>query len=43
VEQNDLKNVAHFVINMVAMQVEGEEPKPDMNRLLAMPEKLVDL
>jgi hypothetical protein len=31
VEQNDLKNVAHFVINMVAMQVEGEEPKLDIN------------
>jgi hypothetical protein len=43
VELNDLKNATHFVMDMVATQVEGERPKPAIDRLLAAPEKLVDL
>jgi hypothetical protein len=43
VDLNDLKNAAHFVMDMLATHVEGEEPKSAIDRLLAAPEKLVDL
>jgi hypothetical protein len=42
VELNDLKNAAHFVMDMVEMQVAREEPKPTIVRLLAAPQKLID-
>ena len=42
-ELNDLKNVAHFAMDILASQVEGEEPKPAIDRLLAAPEKLLNL
>jgi hypothetical protein len=40
VELNDLKNATHFAM---ASQVEGEEPKPAIDHLIAAPEKLQDL
>jgi hypothetical protein len=43
VELNDLKNAAHFVMDMVETQVAGEEPKPAIDQLLTAPEKLVNL
>jgi hypothetical protein len=43
VELNDLKNAAHFVMDMVETQVVGKEPKPAIDRLLAAPQKSVDL
>jgi chromosome segregation ATPase len=43
VELNDLKNAANFVMDILASQVKGEEPKPAIDRLLATPEKLLDL
>jgi hypothetical protein len=43
VELVDLKNVANFAMDMLASQVEGEEPKPAIDHLLATPEKLLDL
>jgi hypothetical protein len=43
VELNDLKNVVHFAMDILASQVEGEEPKLAIDRLLARPKKLLDL
>jgi chromosome segregation ATPase len=43
VELNNLKNTAHFVMDMVETQVTGEEPKSSIDRLLAAPENLVNL
>jgi chromosome segregation ATPase len=43
VELNNLKNAAHFAMDILASQVEGEEPKSAIDRLLAAPEKLLDL
>jgi hypothetical protein len=43
VELNDFNNVAHFAMDILASQVEGEEPKPAIDRLLTTPEKLLDL
>jgi hypothetical protein len=43
VELNDLKNAAHFAMDILASQVEGGEPKPFIACLLAVPEKLLDL
>jgi hypothetical protein len=43
VELNDLKSVAHFAMDIVVSRVEGDEPKPAIDRLLAAPEKLLDL
>jgi hypothetical protein len=43
VEVNDLKNAANYVMDMVEMPVAGEEPKPAVDRLLAAPQKLVNL
>jgi hypothetical protein len=43
VELNDLKNATHFAMDIIASQVEGEEPKPAIDHLIAAPEKLQDL
>jgi hypothetical protein len=43
VDLNNLENVAHFAMDIIASQVEGEEPKPTIDRLIAAPEKLLDL
>jgi hypothetical protein len=43
VEVNDLNNTANYVMDMVETQVATEEPKPTIDRLLAVPQKLVDL
>jgi chromosome segregation ATPase len=43
VELNNLKNTTHFTMDILASQVEGEEPKPAIDLLLAAPEKLLDL
>jgi hypothetical protein len=43
VELNDLKNTAHYAMDMIVLQVEGEEPKPAIDHLIAIPEKLLDL
>jgi hypothetical protein len=42
-ELNDLKNAAHLAMDMMASQVEGEEPNPAIDRLIATPEKLLYL
>jgi hypothetical protein len=43
VELTDLKNAAHYAMDMIAPQVEGEEPKSTLDRLNVAPEKLLDL
>jgi hypothetical protein len=43
VEVNGLKNAADHVMDMVEPQVAGEEAKLAIDRLLAVPQKLVDL
>jgi hypothetical protein len=43
VELNDLKNATHYAMDMIASQVEGEDPKPAIDRLIGIPEKLLDL
>jgi hypothetical protein len=43
VELNDLKNATHFAMDIIASQVEGEEPKPAIDHLIAAPKKLQDL
>jgi hypothetical protein len=43
VELNDLKNAAHFAMDILASQVKWEDPKPAIDCLLAAPEKLLDL
>jgi chromosome segregation ATPase len=43
VEPNDLKNATHYAMDVIASPVEGEEPKPALDSLIAIPEKLLDL
>jgi hypothetical protein len=43
VELNSLKNATHFAMDIIASQVEGEDPKPAIDCLIATPEKLLDL
>jgi hypothetical protein len=43
VKLKDFKNAAHFAMDIIASQVEGEEPKPAIDRLIAAPEKLLHL
>jgi hypothetical protein len=43
VELTDLKNVAHYAMDMIASHVEGEEPKTALDRLIDIPERLLTL
>jgi hypothetical protein len=43
VEHNNMKNATHFAMGIVASPVEGEEPNPAIDQLLAAPKELLDL
>jgi hypothetical protein len=43
VELRDLKNTAHYAMDCIAAQVEGEEPKPILDRLIETPDRLLKL
>jgi hypothetical protein len=43
VELTNLKNVAHYSMEMIAAHVEGEEPKPALDRLIDIPNRLLTL
>jgi hypothetical protein len=43
VELTDLKHGAHYAMYMIATQVEGEEPKSALDRLIDIPERLLTL
>jgi septum formation topological specificity factor MinE len=43
VELNDLKNAAHYAMDMIAVQVEGEEPKSALDRIIVIPDRLLTL
>jgi hypothetical protein len=43
VELNDLKNVVHYAMDYIAAQVEGEEPKSALDRLIDIPDRLLTL
>jgi septum formation topological specificity factor MinE len=43
VELNDLKNVAHYAMDMIAVQVEGEEPNSALDRIIVIPDRLLTL
>jgi hypothetical protein len=43
VELTDLKNAAHYAMDMIAAQVEGEEPMFALDRLINIPDKLLTL
>jgi hypothetical protein len=43
VELSDLKNAAHYAMDFIAVQVEGEEPKSALNRLIDIPDRLLTL
>jgi hypothetical protein len=42
VELTDLKNATHYAMDMIASQFEWEEPKSALDRLIAIPYKLLD-
>jgi hypothetical protein len=43
VELNDLKNAAHYAMDMITVQVEGEEPKSALDRIIDIPDRLLTL
>jgi hypothetical protein len=43
VELRDLKNAAHYAMDCIAMQVEGEEPKSILDHLIETPDRLLTL
>jgi hypothetical protein len=43
VELNVLKNVVHYAMDYIATQVEGEEPKSALDRLIDIPDRLLTL
>jgi hypothetical protein len=43
VELNDLKNAAHYAMDFIAAQVEGEKPKSALDRLIDIPDRLLTL
>jgi chromosome segregation ATPase len=43
VELRDLKNAAHYAMDYIAAQVEGEEPKSALDHLIDIPDKLLTL
>jgi hypothetical protein len=40
VELTDLKNAAHYAMDVIAAQVEREEPKSSLNRLIDILDRL---
>jgi hypothetical protein len=43
VELTDLKNTTHYAMDVIATQVEGEEPKSALDHLIDVPDKLLTL
>jgi hypothetical protein len=43
VELRDLKSAAIYAMDCIAVQVEGEEPKSAVNRLIETPDRLLTL
>jgi hypothetical protein len=43
VDLRDLKNTAHYAMDFIAAQIEGEEPKSALDHLIDIPDRLLTL